>query len=66
MAAERDLEEIWKYTRDESGLEQADRYVDMLSRRFHITSVASGRCFTVTSGLPLHPSTLTADRPLRD
>jgi toxin ParE1/3/4 len=30
-AAERDLEGIWKYTRDEWGLEQAERYVDMLT-----------------------------------
>jgi toxin ParE1/3/4 len=30
-AAERDLEGIWKYTRDEWGLQQAERYVDMLT-----------------------------------
>ena len=29
-AAERDLEEIWKYTRKEWGLEQAERYIDLL------------------------------------
>ena len=31
-AAERDLERIWRYTRDEWGLEQADRYIDLLTR----------------------------------
>ena len=30
-AAERDLEAIWKYTRGEWGLEQADRYLDRLT-----------------------------------
>jgi len=30
-AAEHDLEGIWTYTRDEWGLEQADRYLDMLT-----------------------------------
>lgn len=29
-AAERDLENIWRYTRQEWGPEQADRYVDLL------------------------------------
>jgi toxin ParE1/3/4 len=33
-AAERDLEGIWTYTRDEWGLEQADRYLDMLTVTF--------------------------------
>lgn len=33
-AAERDLEGIWKYTRREWGLEQAERYVDLLSAAF--------------------------------
>lgn len=32
-AAERDLEGIWRYTRDEWG-EQADRYLDMLTATF--------------------------------
>jgi toxin ParE1/3/4 len=30
-AAERDLEGIWKYTRDEWGLNQAERYIDLLT-----------------------------------
>jgi toxin ParE1/3/4 len=33
-AAERDLEGIWTYTRDEWGPEQADRYLDMLTATF--------------------------------
>jgi toxin ParE1/3/4 len=33
-AAERDLEGIWTYTRDQWGAEQADRYTDMLSAAF--------------------------------
>ena len=33
-AAERDLEGIWTYTRQEWGLEQADRYLDMLTATF--------------------------------
>jgi toxin ParE1/3/4 len=33
-AAERDLESIWKYTRTEWGLEQAERYTDMLTTAF--------------------------------
>lgn len=30
-AAERDLEGVWRYTRDEWGLEQAERYLDLLT-----------------------------------
>ncbi len=33
-AAERDLEGIWRYTRDQWGLEQAERYIDMLTTTF--------------------------------
>jgi toxin ParE1/3/4 len=33
-AAERDLESIWKYTLGEWGLEQADRYTDLLTAAF--------------------------------
>jgi plasmid stabilization system protein ParE len=33
-AAERDLERIWKYTLGEWGLEQADRYTDLLTAAF--------------------------------
>jgi toxin ParE1/3/4 len=33
-AAERDLERIWKYTLGEWGLEQADRYADLLTAAF--------------------------------
>jgi toxin ParE1/3/4 len=33
-ASERDLESIWKYTRREWGLEQAERYTDMLTTAF--------------------------------
>jgi toxin ParE1/3/4 len=35
-AAERDLEEIWRYTRDEWGLEQAERYIDLLTTTFEV------------------------------
>jgi toxin ParE1/3/4 len=37
-AAERDLANIWHYTRQEWGSEQADRYVDLLMSAF--TSLA--------------------------
>ena len=33
-AAERDLESIWKYTRDQWGAEQAHRYTDVLTAAF--------------------------------
>jgi toxin ParE1/3/4 len=33
-AAERDLENIWKYTRGEWGIEQAERYTDLLTVAF--------------------------------
>lgn len=33
-AAERDLESIWRYTRREWSLEQADRYIDILEAAF--------------------------------
>ncbi|MBV9723848.1 MAG: type II toxin-antitoxin system RelE/ParE family toxin [Gammaproteobacteria bacterium] len=33
-AADRDLEGICKYTRDEWGLKQAERYVDLLTTTF--------------------------------
>src|SRR5690554_564360 len=33
-AAERDLESIWRYTRQEWSLEQADRYIDILEAAF--------------------------------
>jgi toxin ParE1/3/4 len=33
-AAERDLEDIWRYMRREWGLEQADRYLDLLTAAF--------------------------------
>jgi toxin ParE1/3/4 len=33
-AAERDLQSIWKYTLRERGLEQADRYTDLLTTAF--------------------------------
>src|SRR5882757_5948996 len=33
-AAERDLEGIWKYTRREWGLKQAERYTDLLTAAF--------------------------------
>jgi toxin ParE1/3/4 len=35
-AAERDLEGIWKYTRREWSLEQAERYTDLLSAAFQV------------------------------
>ena len=33
-AAERYLEAIWKYTREEWGVEQAERYTDLLAAAF--------------------------------
>jgi toxin ParE1/3/4 len=39
-AAERDLEGIWKYTRREWGLEQAERYTDLLSAAFQVLAEA--------------------------
>ena len=39
-AAERDLEGIWKYTRREWGLEQAERYTDLLTAAFHVLTEA--------------------------
>jgi toxin ParE1/3/4 len=33
-AAERDLETIWAYTRQQWGLEQANRYIDILTLAF--------------------------------
>jgi len=35
-AAERDLEGIWKYTRRECGLEQAERYTDACVRSTYL------------------------------
>lgn len=35
-AAERDLEGIWKYTRRERGLDQAERYTDSLTTAFQV------------------------------
>ncbi len=39
-AAERDLEGIWRYTRREWGLEQADRYTDLLTAVFKVLAEA--------------------------
>jgi toxin ParE1/3/4 len=39
-AAERDLEDIWKYPRREWGLEQADRYIDLLTAAFKVLAEA--------------------------
>ena len=39
-AAERDLEGIWKYTRREWGLEQAERYTDLLTSAFQALAEA--------------------------
>ncbi len=39
-AAERDLEGIWKYTRREWGLEQAERYTDLLTTSFQALAEA--------------------------
>jgi toxin ParE1/3/4 len=33
-AAERDLESIWRYTAQQWGVEQADRYIDLLTAAF--------------------------------
>jgi plasmid stabilization system protein ParE len=35
-AAERDLEGIWKYTRGEWRIEQAERYTDLLTAAFRV------------------------------
>ena len=35
-AAERDLVGIWRYTRREWGLQQADRYTDLLTEAFRV------------------------------
>jgi len=35
-AAERDLESIWKYTRSEWGVEQAELYTDLLAAAFQV------------------------------
>ena len=35
-AAERDLEGIWKYTHEEWGREQAERYIDLLAAAFQV------------------------------
>jgi len=35
-AAERDLESIWKCTRAEWGIEQAERYIDLLTAAFQV------------------------------
>jgi toxin ParE1/3/4 len=35
-AAERDLEGIWKYARREGGLEQGERYTDLLTAAFQL------------------------------
>ena len=35
-AAERDSEGIWKYTRSEWGVEQAERYTDLLAAAFQV------------------------------
>jgi len=35
-AAERDLEGIWKYTRREWGIGQAERYTDLLTAAFQV------------------------------
>jgi len=39
-AAERDLEGIWKYTSREWGLEQAERYTDLLTAAFKVLAEA--------------------------
>jgi toxin ParE1/3/4 len=39
-AAERDLEGIWKYTRREWGLEQAERYTDLLTAAFQVLAAS--------------------------
>jgi toxin ParE1/3/4 len=39
-AAERDSEGIWKYTHREGGLEQAERYTDLLTAAFQVLAEA--------------------------
>jgi toxin ParE1/3/4 len=39
-ATERDVEGIWKYTRREWGLEQAERYTDLLTAAFQVLAEA--------------------------
>ena len=35
-AARRDLEGIWRYTRQQWGVEQANRYIDVLTEAFQV------------------------------
>lgn len=39
-AAERDLEGIWLYTRQQWGAAQADRYIDLLTEAFEVLAKA--------------------------
>lgn len=39
-AAERDLEAIWRYTRQQWGVEQANRYIDILIEGFAVLASA--------------------------
>jgi toxin ParE1/3/4 len=39
-AAERHLEGIWKYTRRQWGLEQAERYTDLLTAAFQVLAAS--------------------------
>jgi toxin ParE1/3/4 len=39
-AAERDLEAIWRYTRQQWGVEQANRYIDVLTEGFAVLASA--------------------------
>jgi plasmid stabilization system protein ParE len=48
-AAERDLEGIWKYTRREWGLDQAERYTDLLTAAFQVLAESRGRHMPVTT-----------------
>jgi toxin ParE1/3/4 len=53
-AAERDLEGIWKYTRREWGLEQAERYTDLLTAAFQVLAEApksAPECSHIRQGL---------------
>jgi plasmid stabilization system protein ParE len=44
-AAERDLESIWTYTREEWGVEQAERYTDLLCVELRLAFVRVGMMY---------------------
>ena len=58
-AAERDLAGIWKYTHREWGLEQADRYTDLLTAAFEVLAESpksAPGCDHIRPGYRLFPT----------